>query len=216
MRLPRSRLTDQQSERLLEHFVAGTPARSAAALIGVNRNTARLYYHRLREVIAEQLSRSSPRYHNVAAEAEQPAGERARDGARRTGARAPLFGLYAHQGKVRTVLVRSADPESLPAAPESRARLAAIVYADGPLDRGPLDVSRFRHRRVDDAARIARGRSRIDRIESFWSQAKRRLRRYNGIPREHLHLFLKECEWRFNYGAPAQLQKLLKTWIKRP
>ncbi|MEI5682428.1 IS1595 family transposase, partial [Mesorhizobium sp. CCNWLW179-1] len=37
----------------------------------------------------------------------------------------------------------------------------------------------------------------------------------NGIPRHNFHLFLKECEWRFNYGPPANLLKTLKTWIKQ-
>ncbi|MEO6968278.1 MAG: IS1595 family transposase, partial [Rhodanobacteraceae bacterium] len=31
---------------------------------------------------------------------------------------------------------------------------------------------------------------------------------------EHFHLFLKECEWRFNYGSPGQLLQTLQTWIK--
>ena len=54
-----------------------------------------------------------------------------------------------------------------------------------------------------------------DGIENFWSQAKRHLRKYNGIPRHHFHLFLKECEWRFNYGPPAKLFVTLKSWIRR-
>jgi transposase len=60
MKLRRSRLSARQNERLLEHFVAGTPARTAAELAGVNRNTATLFYHRLREIIAERMDKSSP------------------------------------------------------------------------------------------------------------------------------------------------------------
>lgn len=55
MRLKRSKLSEKQSARLLEHFVAGTPARTAAELVGVNKNTAVLYYHRLREIIAARI-----------------------------------------------------------------------------------------------------------------------------------------------------------------
>ncbi|MCA3269498.1 MAG: IS1595 family transposase, partial [Holosporales bacterium] len=29
--------------------------------------------------------------------------------------------------------------------------------------------------------------------------------KYNGIPKHHFNFFLKECEWRFNYGSPKQL-----------
>ena len=35
------------------HFVAGTTARTAAALVGVNKTTAAYYFHRLRELIYE-------------------------------------------------------------------------------------------------------------------------------------------------------------------
>lgn len=40
-------------------------------------------------------------------------------------------------------------------------------------------------------------------------EAKRQLRRYNGIPKQYLHLYLKECEWRFNYCPNANLLKTL-------
>ncbi|MDX9952122.1 MAG: IS1595 family transposase, partial [Methylophilaceae bacterium] len=37
-------------------------------------------------------------------------------------------------------------------------------------------------------------------------------RKYNGIPKESFPLFLKECEFRFNYGTPKQQLKTLKEW----
>jgi len=42
---------------------------------------------------------------------------------------------------------------------------------------------------------------------------KRPLRRYNGIARHNFHLFLKNCEWRFDYGPPDQLSKMLKKTV---
>lgn len=36
----------------------------------------------------------------------------------------------------------------------------------------------------------------INGIENFWNRAKRHLKAYNGIPRQHFQLFIKECEWR--------------------
>ena len=59
MRLKRSKLSEKQSARLLEHFVAGTPARTAADLVGVNKRAA-LYYRRLREIIAARVEDESP------------------------------------------------------------------------------------------------------------------------------------------------------------
>ncbi len=42
-----------------------------------------------------------------------------------------------------------------------------------------------------------------------WNQIKRHLRRFNGIPKEQFPLFLKECEWRFNYRPTEKLFKVL-------
>ncbi len=53
-----------------------------------------------------------------------------------------------------------------------------------------------------------------DGIENFWNQAKRHMRKFNGVPKKHFHLFLKECEWRFNGGSPKQLLRQLRLWIK--
>ncbi|MDE2134746.1 MAG: IS1595 family transposase, partial [Alphaproteobacteria bacterium] len=38
------------------------------------------------------------------------------------------------------------------------------------------------------------------------------LRKYNGIPRKTFYLFLKECEFRFNYGSPKQQFDQLRKW----
>ena len=55
MRLRYSKLTHNQTNKLLEHFVAGTPARTAALLVGVNRNSVNAFYHRLRIIIHDKL-----------------------------------------------------------------------------------------------------------------------------------------------------------------
>jgi transposase len=55
----KSRLSWYKQERLIEHFVSGSTARCAASLVGVNKNTAAYYFHRLRELIClyqEQLA----------------------------------------------------------------------------------------------------------------------------------------------------------------
>ncbi len=51
--------------RLLEHFVAGTTARAAAELVGVNRNTVNRFYLALRVVIAEEMEKAAPLHGEV-------------------------------------------------------------------------------------------------------------------------------------------------------
>lgn len=49
-------------------------------------------------------------------------------------------------------------------------------------------------------------------IEEFWNQSKRTLRKYNGFDKKHFLLFLKDCEFRFNYGLPSNQLKTLRKW----
>lgn len=54
----------------------------------------------------------------------------------------------------------------------------------------------------------------INGIENFWNQAKRHLRKFNGVPKDHFHLYLKECEWRFNNPKIDMQIRLLKQIVK--
>ena len=45
-------------------------------------------------------------------------------------------------------------------------------------------------------------------------QLKRHLRKFNGVPKAHFGLFLKECEWRFNNSDPRSQLAMLKQWLK--
>ena len=56
----RSRLSTSIQRALIVEFVAGVPARMAAELVGVNRHTATLYFHKLRELIAAKLAAEAP------------------------------------------------------------------------------------------------------------------------------------------------------------
>ena len=56
----KSRLSWHKQERLIEHFVAGTTARTAASLVGVNKNTAAYYFQRLRELIFQHVEVDTP------------------------------------------------------------------------------------------------------------------------------------------------------------
>ncbi|HGO7892058.1 TPA: IS1595 family transposase, partial [Neisseria meningitidis] len=51
-------------------------------------------------------------------------------------------------------------------------------------------------------------------IENFWNQAKRHLRKFNGIPKAHFELYLKECEWRFNNSEIKVQISILKQLVK--
>ena len=65
---------------------------------------------------------------------------------------------------------------------------------------------------IDHVVEYVRDHVHTNGIENFWNQAKRVLRKYNGIPKKHFYFFLKECEFRFNYGSPKQQMITLRNW----
>lgn len=91
----------------------------------------------------------------------------------------------------------------------------SIVYTDSYRSYNALDVSDFKHYRINHSKLFADKHNHINGIENFWNQAKRHMRKFNGVPRQHFELFLKECEWRFNGGGPAFLLIQIRQWIKR-
>ncbi len=45
------------------------------------------------------------------------------------------------------------------------------------------------------------------------AKPKRHLRKFNGIPKVHFELYLKECEWRFNHSDLKSSNILLKQLV---
>ena len=89
------------------------------------------------------------------------------------------------------------------------------MYTDGYSSYNVLDVSTFRHYRINHKKHFAQGRNHINGIENFWSQAKRRMRKFNGIPKGPFSLYRKECEWRFNNPRFTNQFRLLRRYVKR-
>ena len=211
----RSRLAASIQDDLIKQFVAGATARSAAGLCGVNRHTVTLYFHKLREVIASKLAEETP-WLSGEAEVDECYFGGARKGKRGRGAagKVPVFGLLKRGGKVHVVVIPNTQQNTLIPIIRDKIQPDSIVYTDGFSSYDALDVSEFRHERINHSETFVEARTHINGIENFWNQAKRHLRRFNGIPRQRFPLYLKECEWRFNHRPTANLLKVLRQWTK--
>ena len=210
----RSRLAVSIQHALIVQFVAGVPARTAAELVGVNRHTATLYFHKLREVIAEKLAQEAP-FTVGEIEVDESYFGGVRKGKRGRGAagKVPVFGLLKRGERVYTTIIPDTRSVTLTEIIRERIQPDSIVYTDSYRSYDVLDVSEFHHHRVNHQDTFVDQGRHINGIENFWNQAKRHLRRYNGIPKAHFHLFLKECEWRFNYRPAGNLLKVLTAWV---
>ena len=205
----KSRIKSQKQKKLIEHFVAGTTARCASSLVGVNIKTSCYYFHRLRELIFEQIEKESKDVFQGEIEVDESYFGGTRKGKRGRGAagKVPVFGLLKRGGRVYTTIITDAKSSTLIPIIKEKVIPDSIVYSDCWRGYNALDVSDFKHFRINHSLLFADRKNHINGIENFWNQAKRHMRKFNGIPKHHFHLFLKECEWRFNNPSP-QLQLL--------
>jgi len=211
----KSRLSWQKQERLMEHFVAGATARTAADLVGVNKTTAAYYFHRLREIIYQATEDETSFAGEIEVDESYFGGRRKGMRGRGAAGKVPVFGLLKRGGKVYAKVIPDAKGKTLMGIMENKIVPDSIVYSDSFCSYNVLDVSDFKHYRINHSELFADGRNHINGIENFWNQAKRHMRKFNGVPKDHFPLFLKECEWRFNNPSPKTQLKELKQWVKQ-
>jgi len=210
----KSRLSQGKQERLIEHFVAGATARTAAALVEVNKNTAVYYFQRLREVIYRATEDETPFCGEIEVDESYFGGRRKGKRGRGAAGKIPVFGLLKRGGKVYAKVIPNTRGKTLKVIMEKRIVPDSIVYTDTYSSYSVLDVSEFKHYRINHSQLFADKHNHINGIENFWNQAKRHMRKFNGVPKEQFPLFLKECEWRFNNPNPKSQLKQLKQWVR--
>ena len=215
MYIKHCKLGKNEQIKLLDFFVAGATARTAAELVGVHRNSAIRFFHKLREKIAlKQQNRIEQFCGKIELDESYFGGARKGKRGRGAAGKVPVFGLLKRGGKVYTQILDNTKTSTLLPIIREKVMPDSIVYTDGYKAYNALDVSEFKHYRINHAKIFAHAHNHINGIENFWNQAKRHLRKFNGIDKKNFHLFLKECEWRFNTGTPKMLIKDLKSILK--
>ena len=126
----------------------------------------------------------------------------------------PVFGLLKRNGRVFTVVIPDAKTDTLMPIIRQKVKPYSIVYSDCWRGYNAHDISEFKHYRINHSKLFANKHNHINGIENFWNQAKRHMRKFNGVPKDHFHLFLKECELRFNNSYPKRQLKELNQCVK--
>ena len=210
----KSRLSSYKQDKLIELFIAGSTARTASELVSVNKTTASYYFHRLRLLIYENSEHLEMFAGEIEVDESYFGGTRKGKRGRGAVGKVPVFGLLKRDGKVYTVIIPDAKSDTLLPIIREKVKPDSIVYIDTFRSYNALDVSEFKHYRINHSKLFAKKHNHINGIENFWNQAKRHLRKFNGIPREHFYLFLKECEWRFNHSDSKEQLKLIRHWVR--
>ena len=89
-----------------------------------------------------------------------------------------MFGLLKRGGRVYTKIISDASSAILIPIIERKVIPDSIVYSDCKRAYNALDVGDFKHSKL-----FSDGHNHINGIENFWNQAKRHMRKFNGIPR---------------------------------
>ena len=127
-----------------------------------------------------------------------------------------VFGLLKRGGKVYTQMIADCKRDTLMPIIQQRIKPDSVVYSDTFASYSTLSAEGYHHVRINHDTALAEPSGRhINGIENFWNQAKRHMRRFNGVPKESFYLFLKECEWRFNAGSAANQIKSLRKIPRR-
>ena len=134
---------------------------------------------------------------------------------RGAGGKIPVFGLLKRGGKVYTKIIPNASSASLMLIMERNIVPDSIVYSDSWKGYNMLDGSAFKYFRINHWELFANKQNHINGIENFWNQAKRHMRKFNGVPKAQFGLYLKECEWRFNNSDPLDQLSQIKQWVNR-
>jgi transposase len=84
-------------------------------------------------------------------------------------------------------MISDVQDKTLKAILENKIVPDSIVYSDTFPAYNVLDVSGFRHYRINRGKLFADRHNHINGIENFWNQVKRHMRRFNPIPKEHFY-----------------------------
>ncbi len=211
--IKRSKISEVKFREIVRYFSLDIDAQTVAILTGLNRNTINRYFYLIRNRIAEFCEQRSPFNGEVEVDESYFGGKRIK-GKRGRGAgnKTPVFGILQRGGKVYTEIVPNCAKRTLQGIIRGKVKLDSIIHSDYWRGyNGLVDIGYKKHYRVHHGDNeFATRKSHINGIESFWSFAKRRLFKFQGIPQLTFYLHLKECEFRFNYRDQNLYVILLK------
>ena len=143
MKLTRCKLSKKLQLKLLEFFVAEVTARTSADLLGVQYNTAILFYHKIRLVIEYHLAQEAKELFDGGIELDESYFGGIRKGKRGRGAggKTAVFGLLKRNGKVYTACVKDTKTDTLMPIITSKIKPDSIVYTDCYKSYNALDAS---------------------------------------------------------------------------
>lgn len=214
-----SKISEPQFRKVLRFFAIDLTASDTARLTGISVRSINNIFLKLRLRMAIECEKQTP-FCGVVELDESYFGAKRIRGKRGRGAsgKTIVFGILKRDDKVYTEIVPDASKATLQGVIRGRIAVESVINTDGWRGyHGLVDIGYAKHFRVHHGDNeFARGAQHINGIESFWSYAKNRLVKFNGVPKHTFHLHLKETEFRFNHRKDDLYKVLLKMLRNAP
>ncbi|WP_338098268.1 IS1595 family transposase [Methanolapillus ohkumae] len=202
----RSKISEAKFRQIVRLFALDLDATQISQIVGLSRVTINRYLMAIRERIAKFCESESPFQGDIEVEYEvdesyfgpkRVKGKRGRGAGNKT----IVFGLIKRNGKVYTEIVPDCSKSTLQSIIRGKVDTNSVIYSDKwhGYD-GLVDLGYGKHYRVDHGKdEFVNGKSHINGIEGFWGFSKIRMSKHRGINKKYFYLYLKECEFRYNF-----------------
>lgn len=216
--IKRSHISDSKFRMVLRYFCKDLDATMTASLVGISRQSVNRLYGLFRARILELCSLENKMSGEVEIDESYFGPHRVRGKrGRGAGQKTPVIGLLKRSGKVYTQVIDSVHMRELIPVIRGKVLKGSDVYTDGFRSYDGLLSYGYKHHRIHHHNNeFARGFNHINGVESFWSYAKRRLRKFNGIRRSKFILHIKESEFRWNHRGDKMYERLIKNFRNSP
>jgi transposase-like protein len=204
--IKRRRISREKFGLLVKCFALDFTTSQAAKFLGLNRNTVNRYFAFFRSLALNKAleERHEEKITNGIEVDESYFGPRKQRGKRGRGAtkKTVVLGLLKRNGKVYAEIIPDASQSEILPIIRATVKSGADIYTDGWRSYDALAVYGYNHKKVHHEKNdFAHGEVHINGVESFWSWTKRRLVKFNGIPKPLFGANLLESEWRFNHRS---------------
>ncbi len=213
-----NRLSKYKIKKIIQCFSMDLTATATSELLKLNRKTINNYFTEFRELILENSIQQEQKELGIFELDESYFGAKRVRGKRGRGAagKTPVFGVLKREGKVFVSIVSMCSREDLMPIIQGKILEGSTIHTDGWKAYDGLILNGYTHYRVyHHENEFVRGKSHVNGIESFWSFAKRRLAKFNGLTDEKFILHLKECECRFNFRNENFEQFLIEIFFQK-
>ncbi len=214
-----SKISERKFREIIRYFARDLTASDTSRLTSVSTRSINNIYLKLRERIVQECEKQAPLKGVIEVDESYFGPHRIRGKrGRGAGGKTIVFGIFKRGDKVYTEIVPDASKASLVKVIRGHVSIDSIIHTDGWRGyNGLVDVGFAKHFRVRHGENeFANDNQHINGIESFWSYAKRRLVKFNGVPRSNFLLHLKETEFRFNHRNKNLYKVLLKSLRNEP